>query len=249
MLKGRIHSIETMGLMDGPGIRTIFFMQGCGLKCSYCHNPDSIRFHGGRLYTVDELVSFVKRYRSYYKETGGVTFSGGEALMQGKFLSEAVKALKKENISIALDTCGVGQPQYYAEILEHVDVLLLDIKHVDPEGFKQLTGVCQEKTRKFMELVNGFQGRIWIRHTMVPGITDSHQAMDALFDHIKGWTEHIDKIEILPYHKMGVGKYELMGLPDPLKDTPEMSKPRAKEFQDYIEDKLTCEKKRMGLDR
>ena len=244
MLKGRIHSIETMGLMDGPGIRTIFFMQGCGLKCSYCHNPDTLGFDGGRLYTVDELVSFVKRYRPYYKETGGVTFSGGEALMQGKFLAEAAKALKREEISIALDASGVGQAKYYAEILDQVDYLLLDIKHYDPEGYQRLTGISMEKSRPFMDLVGGFQGRIWIRHTMVPGITDSHESMDALFDHIKEWAEHIDKIEILPYHKMGVGKYELMGLADPLKDTPEMSKTRAREFQDYIEDRLIRRKQK-----
>ena len=246
MLKGRIHSIETLGLMDGPGIRTIFFMQGCGLKCIYCHNPDSIRFDGGRLYTVDELVSFVKRYRPYYKGTGGVTFSGGEALMQGKFLAEAVKALKKEKINVALDTCGVGQSGYYSEILDHVDVLLLDIKHHDPAEYQRLTGVCMEKNRAFMDLVPGFKGRIWIRHTMVPGFTDNGESMDRLFDSIRPWAALIDKIEILPYHKMGVEKYQLMGLSDPLKGTPEMSKSRAQAFQDYLEDKLRWEKKRLG---
>ncbi|MCG8565981.1 MAG: pyruvate formate-lyase-activating protein [Desulfobacterales bacterium] len=246
MLKGRIHSIETMGLMDGPGIRTIFFMQGCGLKCIYCHNPDSMRFQGGTLYTVDELVSFVKRYRPYYKETGGVTFSGGEALMQGKFLAEAVKALKTEKINIALDTCGVGQPRYYDDILRHVDFLLLDIKHYDPHEYQRLTGICMEKSREFMARVADFQGRIWIRHTMVPGFTDNGESMDRLFDHIRPWAASIDKIEVLPYHKMGVGKYELMGLDDPLKDTPEMSKSRAKAFQDRLEDKLNRQKKILG---
>ncbi len=239
MLKGRIHSIETMGLMDGPGIRTIVFMQGCALRCSYCHNPDSMGFDTGRLYTVDELVSFVKRYRIYHGETGGVTFSGGEALMQGKFLVEAVKALKKEGVHIALDTCGVGQPRYYAEILDHVDLLLLDIKHYDPKEYRALTGVSMDKSRHFMDLVNGFMGRIWIRHTMVPGFTDTQGAVDRLFDHVAHWVDRMDKMEILAYHKMGAEKYALMDLPDPLAHVPAMSRERAQEFQDHLMERLS----------
>lgn len=233
MTKGRIHSIETMGLLDGPGIRTVFFLQGCPLRCKYCHNPDTWK-SGGEVYTVDEIVSFAKRYKSYYRDNGGVTFSGGEALMQGEFVLEAIKALKKENIHVALDTCGVGQTQYYAEILEHVDVLLLDIKHFETTGYRDLTGVSMKWTQSFMDALKLFKGKIWIRHVMVPGITDDYLSMDHLFGSIIQYTKNIEKIEILPYHRLGVDKYSQLGLDYPLRDVPEMDPDTANMYQEYI---------------
>lgn len=234
MLKGRVHSIETMGLVDGPGIRTVFFMQGCPLKCKYCHNPDALDFNGGKEYTVDELVAFAKRYKPYYKNDGGVTFSGGEALMQSPFIYEAMKALKAEGIHIALDTSGVGQSSYYEKILDLVDVVLLDIKHFEAKSYFDLTMSSMKRTDKFMEALSDYKGELWIRHVMVPGVTDSYAAMDELCSYITKWSNIIEKIEILPYHRLGVDKYYQLGLEYPLEGVPEMDKEEALKYQDYL---------------
>jgi len=241
MLKGRIHSIETMGLLDGPGIRTVFFLQGCPLRCKYCHNPDTWH-QGGEEYTVDELVSFAKRYRPYYKKTGGVTFSGGEALMQGEFVLEAIKALKKENIHVALDTSGVGQTQFYDEILKLVDVLLLDIKHYDTAEYRDLTGVSMKWTKSFMESLKQYKNKIWIRHVMVPGVTDNYYAMNQLLSSVHVYIKNIEKIEILPYHRLGVDKYSELGISYLLNDVPEMDKAQAEMYQDYVMNQLMHQK-------
>ena len=195
MTKGRIHSIETLGTMDGPGVRTVFFLQGCPLKCKYCHNPDTQDFNHGTEYTVDEIVAFVKRYKPYYGEEGGVTFSGGEALMQGKFVLEAVKALKAEGVHIAIDTSGVGQSNYYEEILEYADLVLMDIKHFHQLDYKELTGVSMKRTLPFIEALRNYRGNVWIRHVMVPGMTDSYKSMNELYEYTTYWIK--SKI----YHK------------------------------------------------
>jgi len=238
MIKGHIHSIETMGLFDGPGIRTVFFMQGCPLKCSYCHNPDSQCFEGGTTYTVDELVRFAKRYKPYYKDNGGVTFSGGEALMQGEFVYEAMKALKAEGIHTVLDTSGVGQTFYYKKILEYTDLLILDVKHFEKNQYRDITGVSIKWLSSFMDEVNEYQGKLWIRHVMVPGITDDKISMDNLYEYISNWSEKIEKIEILPYHKLGLDKYYQLDIPYQLENTAEMDKEEALCHQNYLINKL-----------
>lgn len=238
MIKGRIHAIETMGLHDGPGIRTVFFMQGCPLRCKYCHNPDALSFKGGQVYTVDELVMFAKRYKSYYKTSGGVTFSGGEALMQGAFLLEAIKALKNEGIHVALDTSGIGQSSYFNEILSYVDMVIMDVKHVNKNAYKDLTGLSMKRLDAFHDALQAFNGQIWVRHVMLPGYTDNLTSMDALFNYISLWHKKIEKIEILPYHKLGVDKYYQLGLEDPLKDIDEMDSSIAKSFELYLMKKL-----------
>lgn len=170
MTTGNIHSIETMGLVDGPGIRTVVFLKGCPLKCTYCHNPDTQICGGGKAYSVDELVKFAKRYKKYYDASGGgVTFSGGEPLMQGQFLKEAMIALKEEGIQVALDTSGYGDERYYKEILSLTDVLLMDIKHYDDIAHKKLVGKSMKGIRKFMSYLEYFKGKVWIRHVMVRG--------------------------------------------------------------------------------
>ena len=139
MIKGRLHSIETFGAVDGPGIRTVFFMQGCPARCAYCHNPDSWKVGAGRDVEVDELVHRAKRGSAYYGKEGGITFSGGEPLMQGEFLLEAIKAIKDEGFHVALDTSGTYLDEYSEAVVGAVDLVLLDIKHVDPAEFKNLT--------------------------------------------------------------------------------------------------------------
>lgn len=244
MITGNVHSIETMGLVDGPGIRTVIFLKGCPLKCTYCHNPDTQICGGGKEYTVDELVQFVKRYKKYYDASGGgVTFSGGEPLLQGAFLKEAMTALKDEGIQIALDTSGYGDERYYKEILTLTDVLLLDIKHYDDIAHKKLVGKSMKGIHKFLSYLDSFKGSVWIRHVMVPGLTDSVESMELLFNHVENISKLIEKIEILPYHKLGVEKYYQLGIEDPMAKTPEMDKDKASLLEAYIRKLLDNKKK------
>lgn len=250
MVEARIHSIETMGLVDGPGIRTVFFLQGCPLRCSYCHNPDSQSMFSKKRITPDEVVEMAKKYKTYYKSSGGgVTFSGGEPLMQGEFLVETLKKLKAEGINTAVDTSGYGDARYYKDILKYTDVLLLDIKHFDNEGYKEITEKSIGGFYKFLSYLDDFHGTIWFRHVMVPSITDNVESMVKLFDNIKHLSSKIDRIEILPYHKMGLEKYEELNMEYTLKNIPEMDKEKAKEFQEILADMLEKEKKDLNEEK
>jgi pyruvate formate lyase activating enzyme len=242
-MKGRLHSIETMGFVDGPGIRTIIFLQGCPLRCAYCHNPDSQNMFSNKEITPEEVLNIAKRYKNYYKRSGGgITFSGGEPLLQGEFLLETLKLLKKEGFNTALDTSGYGNEKYFCEILKYVDTVLLDIKHFDNIGYKTLTGANMNGFYKFLSYLNDYQGNIWIRHVMVPGITDNEASIYKLFDRVAHLAQRIERIEILPYHKMALEKYKAMGLEYKLQNVPEMDVLKAKEYQDIITEMLNKEK-------
>lgn len=244
MVEGKLHSIETMGLVDGPGIRTVFFLQGCPLRCSYCHNPDSQSMFSKTRITPNEVVKIAKRYKSYYNRTGGgVTFSGGEPLLQGEFLLETLKLLKEEGINTAIDTSGYGDIRYYKEILEYVDVVLLDIKHFDNTGYRKVTGKSMIGFYKFISYLEDFNGILWLRHVMVPSITDNNESIENLFNNVSYLAEKIDRFEILPYHKMGLEKYENLNMEYTLKGVPEMNKEKAGEFQKILEKMLEKEKK------
>lgn len=250
MIEAKIHSIETMGLVDGPGIRTVFFLQGCPLRCSYCHNPDSQSMFSKARITPDEVVEMAKKYKSYYKRTGGgVTFSGGEPLMQGEFLVETLKKLKAEGINTAIDTSGYGDAKYYKEILKYVDVVLLDIKHYDNKGYKDITQKSMSGFHKFLSHIEDFNGIIWLRHVMVPSITDNVESIEKLFDNVRHLASKIDRFEILPYHKMGLEKYENLNMEYTLKGVPEMNKEKAQEFQDILTHMLEREKENIHKDR
>lgn len=248
MVKGRLHSIETMGLLDGPGIRTVFFLQGCPLQCAYCHNPDTQAFHKGKEISPEEVVTIAKRYQSYYSRSGGgVTFSGGEPLMQGEFLAETVRLLKLEGIHTAIDTCGFGNEQYYDAVLENVDTVILDIKHFEEEAHYALTGRSMKGNEKFLRRLKDYKGKVWIRHVMVPGYTDHIESMDQLYKKIHFLGNKIEKIEILPYHKIGVEKYTQLGLEYKLQETPEMDKDKALEFEKYVMNLLKKDKEAKSL--
>lgn len=243
MLEGRLHSIETMGLVDGPGVRTVFFMQGCPLRCAYCHNPDSQIMFSKSQITPEEVVKTAKRYKPYYKRSGGgVTFSGGEPLMQGKFILETLKMLKEEGISTCIDTSGYGQEEYYKEILKYTDTVILDIKQFSHEGYKNLTGKSMNGFYKFISYLEDFKGKVWIRHVMVPGFSDNIESMYKLFENISHLSKKIDRIEILPYHRMGIDKYDKLGREYKLKDVPEMDAVKAKEFENILSSMLEKEK-------
>lgn len=212
MTKGSINTIETFGLKDGPGIRTVVFLSGCKLRCKYCHNPEMWNLEKPNV-EAKELVDKILRNKPYFKNNGGVTFSGGEPLLQSKFLLEVCKLLKKENIHIALDTSGNGNGNY-EKILSYVDLVLLDIKHVNNEEYKNLTGVDNSEYNNFIKVLNKSNKPVWIRQVIVPGLMDND-------DYLKGLKKELDKInnieriDFLPYHNLGKEKYKELNIDYP----------------------------------
>lgn len=237
-MEGYIHSIETMGLVDGPGIRTVIFFQGCSLRCSYCHNPDTWEVNKGKKMSVIELVNKAKRYKSYYRDNGGVTISGGDPLMQIDFLIELAKALKEEGIHVALDTAGHGFGNY-DELLKYIDLVLLDIKETDDERYFLLTKGRKKDNKKFLEALKKAGTKIWIRHVVVPNLTDKKEHLEALAKEISE-IDNVDKIQLLPYHNLGESKYDKLGLEYPLKGVEQMDKDKTKEMEERVK-KMTEE--------
>lgn len=234
MIKGRIHSVESMGLVDGPGIRVVIFFQGCALRCLYCHNPDTWEEKGGTEYSPEELVNKIGRFKNYFKASGGgVTFSGGDPLRQPEFLLETLKLCKEQGIHTCLDTSGVGFGNY-EEILKYTDLVLYDVKHLTDEGYKDMTGIPYEETKKFLDVCKKLGTKLWIRQVVVPGKTDSEEYMLKLRDFIKG-LDNVEKIELLPYHLLGVNKYEVMGVKYRLDGVPAMDKEKCKELYKYLD--------------
>lgn len=233
MNMGTLHSIETFGAVDGPGIRTVFFLQGCPARCAYCHNPDTWKIEGGRQIEIEEIVARAKRGIPYYGDDGGVTFSGGEPLMQGKLLRKAILALKEEDIGSAIDTSGTYFDADSEAAIEVCDLILLDIKHVDPEKFQHLTGRSQETLFEVIDAINRQDKHVWIRQVILPGYNDTEmyiEALNAFITRIK----HVDRVELLGYHNMAVNKYEKLGIPYKLKDLKPMNKKRLEELQRLI---------------
>ncbi len=220
-MKASVNSIETFGLVDGPGIRNVIFLNGCQLRCLYCHNPEM--WSKKELnYSSDELVAKIIRNKPYFKRNnGGVTFSGGEPLLQVDFLIDICQKLKKEGIHIALDTSGVGIGKY-AEILSLIDLVILDIKHADEKQYLKLTGKSIEESEKFISYLNKSNKSVWIRQVIVPGITDSEVYLTKLAQYIKK-INNVEKIEFLPFHHMGFSKYDKLNLKNNLKNIPEMN--------------------------
>lgn len=233
MTMGKIHSIESMGLVDGPGIRTVVFFQGCALRCAYCHNPDTWSFEGGQEISPQELLSKVLRFKPYFEKSGGgVTCSGGEALMQPKFLLEFLKLCKENNIHTTLDTSGVGIGDY-EEILKYVDLVILDVKHYDRNGYEEITEHSMDKFNEFAESIIKSNVPLWIRHVVVPGITDTKEHMLELKKFITKF-KNLQKVELLPYHTLGVNKYEKLGIPYRLKGVEAMNKDNCTQLEKWL---------------
>ena len=222
-----IASIETFGTVDGPGIRTVVFFNGCHLRCIYCHNPEMWSKQEDNM-TVDELVSKILKNKEYFGESGGVTFSGGEPLLHSDFIIEVSKELKKHNIHIALDTAGVGLGNY-EELLNYIDLIIFDVKHTTVSGFEKVTQVNSDEQEKFIEVANKLNKSFWIRQVIVPGIMDNEEYLYSLKEYIKQ-IKNIEKIEFLPYHKLGREKYIKLGIPYPCENIPEMDKEKCNEL-------------------
>lgn len=221
-----------MGLLDGPGIRNVIFLQGCPLRCLFCHNPDTWNFSKGESITPEDLLRKILKYKPYFSNNGGVTFSGGEPLIQPEFLLQCLKLCKENNIHTAIDTSGCGNGNY-AEILKYTDLVLLDIKHVDPKNFKILTSINKSKLDDFINQLNKSNSRVWARHVIIPSMTDSEEHIEKLAN-IINTIKNIDKVELLPYHTMGNFKYEELGLKYPLEHIPAMDKEKCKSLENKL---------------
>lgn len=234
MIKGRIHSIESMGLVDGPGIRTVVFFQGCNLRCVYCHNPDTWNLNGGEQVTVEELFKKAIRYKPYFQRSGGgITCSGGEPLIQGEFLLEFLKRCKENGIHTVLDTSGVAKGNH-EEILKYVDLVILDIKHHKEEEYKNITGKDIKCFYDFLEKLNKSNTEVWCRQVIVPGINDTKENMEGL-NRFLTKIKNVKKVELLPYHSLGVNKYKELGLEYNLKHLDPMDKDICEKLRHSVE--------------
>lgn len=232
---GRIHSLESCGTVDGPGIRFVVFMQGCVLRCQFCHNPDTWDVDKGEVYTPDELMNEIIKYKSFMNFSGGgVTFTGGEPLLQAEFILEVAKKCKENHISVAVDTSGFVWNSKVEEILDYTDIVLLDIKNFDRGVYKVVTGVSLEPTLKFLDVLKEKNINTWIRYVLVPNLTDNLDAIKELANHLKEYP-NVSKVEVLGFHKMGEYKWEELGLKYQLSDTKEPSKEALKEVQQILE--------------
>ncbi|MBE7084489.1 MAG: pyruvate formate lyase-activating protein [Clostridiales bacterium] len=220
-MTGRIHSFESFGTVDGPGIRFVVFLQGCPLRCQYCHNPDTWKT-GGKEYTAQEIAQRAWKYRNYFGEKGGVTVTGGEPLLQIDFVTELFTLLKEMGMHTCVDTSGftfrandVSCVEKHKKLLDVTDLVLLDIKHIDDEACKKLTGQSNENTLAFARFLSDNDTPVWIRQVLVPNITDNDDSLKrtrAFIDTLKT----VERVEVLPYHTMGVVKYEKLGIEYPL---------------------------------
>lgn len=224
MIVGNIHSIETLGAVDGPGIRFVAFMQGCPLRCAFCHNPDTwdAKADGQFRWTPEELLKEVLRYKSFIRK-GGVTLSGGEPLLQAGFAREFFRLCHEKGIHTALDTSGAIFNEEAREVMDFTDLVLLDIKTADDSLHRSYVGADRTNNRKWFDYLKETGKPVWVRHVVVPGYTSDETQLKEVADYLSGYLDIIEKIELLPYHSLGKYKYEELGIPYPLADVPDLT--------------------------
>ena len=237
-IKGRIHSVESFGSADGPGVRYIVFLKGCNMRCQYCHNPDTWAKDGGELMTPEEVLKKALRYKTYWKEKGGITVSGGEALLQIDFVTELFRLAKEKGVNTCLDTSGnpfsLEEPfkSKFDELMKYTDLFMLDIKHMDDAAHRKLTGQTNQNILEMAAYLSDHGKAMWIRHVLVPGLTDDEDGLRRTADFIRSLNT-VQRVEVLPYHTLGLFKWQKLGIPYPLPDavppTPEQVK-RAEEL-------------------
>ena len=225
---GNIHSYESFGTVDGPGIRFVVFLQGCPLRCKFCHNPDTWNATGAKIKeSAEKTFEKIRKYKGYFGKKGGITLTGGEPLVQSEFVLELFKLCKKDGIHTALDTSGYIFNDKVKEVLEYTDLVLLDIKAIDEKVYKELTGVELKNTLEFANYLKEINKKTWIRHVVVPEITDNDELLDRLANYVSKF-DNVEKVEILPYHKLGEFKYKELGMKYVLEGVEELSKERFK---------------------
>ena len=243
---GYIHSIQTFGTVDGPGVRFVVFFQGCPMRCQYCHNPDTWNMADGKEKSVDEILEMFERNRAFYK-TGGITATGGEPMMQMDFLLELFTKAKEKGIHTCLDTSGIFFQELWSnsenrssdiyakfeKLMSVTDLVMLDIKHMETQAHEKLTGHGNEKVFAFARYLNEIQKPVWIRHVVVPGITYEEEQLTQFGKFLKTLS-NVEKLEVLPYHTLGENKYEKLGMEYPLKGVPQLSKDEAVKAENII---------------
>ena len=236
MITGKISSIETLGTLDGPGVRFVVFLQGCKLRCKYCHNPETWNIDAEvETITPVALVGKVEKYKNYFGKDGGVTFSGGEPLLQPKFLLECLKLCKEKNIHTCLDTAGVGFGDY-SEILKYTDLVILDIKAVEESEYIELTGQPIKFFKEFLTQAIKANKKFWLRQVIVPTINDDKEHILKLKEFASS-ISNVEKIELLPYKTIGVHKYKELNIPYRLDGIEELSESRLKELNKILKSK------------
>ena len=231
-MKGYIHSLQSLGTVDGPGVRAVVFSSGCPLRCVYCHNPDTWECKEAEPCEHTDLARRIERLYPFIKD-GGVTFSGGEPCVQAEFFTELGKMLKESGLHIALDTCGDIYNQSVRELLLIVDLVLLDVKMTSEEDYKKYTGGSLDKTLRFLSELDKMGKEVWIRHVVVPSINDNEEDIKALKELLKPYS-CITKIELLPYKDLCREKYKMLGIEFPLENTPPMSAARIAELSQSL---------------
>lgn len=215
-LKGYVHSLESFGSVDGPGVRYIIFLTGCAMRCQFCHNPDTWDMKKGTLYTTDELLEKAMKYRSYWKNDGGITVSGGEPLLQIDFLTELFRKAKANGIHTTLDTSGnpfTREEPFFSkfnELMKYTDLVMLDIKHIDDEQHKILTGCTNKNILDLARYLSDIKKPVWIRHVLVPERSDYDEYLIKLDEFIQS-LNNVQKVEVLPYHTLGAYKWDELG--------------------------------------
>lgn len=238
-MKGYVHSLESFGSVDGPGVRYVIFLTGCAMRCQFCHNPDTWNLQTGTQYTADELIKTALRYRAYWGDQGGITVSGGEPLLQIDFLTELFRKAKEQGIHTTLDTSGnpfTREDPFFEkmqELMKYTDLVMLDIKHIDDEKHKVLTGHTNENILDMAKYLDEIQKPVWIRHVLVPERSDEDEALEKLHEFIEG-LGNVEKVEVLPYHTLGEYKWKELGYDYPL----EGIKPPAKERVEHAKQVL-----------
>lgn len=235
-ITGNVHSIESFATMEGDGIRMAVFMCGCPLRCVYCHNPDAWDMASGSVYTSEELVKKADRYAAYYKNGGGVTFTGGEPLMQSEFLEDSLKAFKNRGYHTAIDTSGAIIPKNIDSIIANTDLFIVDLKFNTDSDYKKYCSGGINKTLELMKRVSDNGKELRIRTVILPNINDSERDIDEYFAQIKDL--NVSEYKLQGYHTMGVYKYRELGLNYSLADMPDMSEKRLEELQLYLNEKM-----------
>ena len=220
-MKGYVHSLQSLGTVDGPGVRSVVFLSGCPLRCVYCHNPDTWECQEKQLTDANELAERLLSFYSFIKK-GGVTFSGGEPLLQAEFVTEVASILKKAGLHVAIDTCGFPVTPLTERLLEVADLFLLDIKMTTEEDYQRYTGGSLQATMAFLDRLEEMQKDVWIRHVVVPGINDTEEDIERLAALISGY-KCIKKVELLPFRNLCLEKYRALSIPFQLEDTPPMN--------------------------
>ena len=231
---GYLHSVETFGALDGPGIRYVLFLQGCPLRCGFCHNPDTWEFCQNQPYTPEQAAQKAMRYAPYWKRGGGVTLSGGEPLMQAGFSAEFFRLLREQGVHTALDTSCMGALSDARSVLEQTSLVLADVKFLSEADYRKHTGGSFAQVQAFLRLTEQMRVPVWVRHVVVPGLTDAPEHIRALGEFVRGF-ENVQKTELLPFRKLCLPKYEQMGIPFPLRDTPEASGQSVARLQKLLE--------------